>query len=57
LAIQFGDRLLQHLAMTWIADGLKLLSETLAGKKQAVALAVAFLFAGGDRSAGGFLPL
>lgn len=57
LAIQLGDCLLQHLAVTRIAGGVELLVEAFAGKEQAVAFAVASLLGGRKRGAGRFLPL
>lgn len=57
LSIQFGHRLLQHLAMAGVTGCLELPGQTFAGKKQAVTFAVAVLIVRRERSAGRLLPL
>jgi hypothetical protein len=57
LTIQIRNRLLQHVAVTRVAGGLKLLREALPGKEQAPALPVALLLAGRKRRADGIAPL
>jgi len=55
--VQLCDRLLQHLAVMTVAGCLQLLREASAGKKQALAFAIALLLLGRDRCANGFPPL
>jgi len=57
LPIEFGQGLLQHLAMTGIAGGLQLPGQAFTGEKQAVAFAVALLLVSGERSLRCFPPL
>ena len=54
LSVEFCHCPLQHLAVTGVAGSLQLLSEMLAGKKQAVAFAVALLLGGRDWGASRF---
>jgi hypothetical protein len=54
LSLQFGDGVLQHLAVAGIAGGLELLGEASPGKQEALAFPVALLLARRDRGAGGF---
>ncbi|MGA3088939.1 MAG: hypothetical protein ABSD75_10020 [Terriglobales bacterium] len=50
MAVEFSDRLLEHLAMAWIAAHLQLLRQPLTGKQQAVTLPVALLLTGREPS-------
>jgi hypothetical protein len=46
LAVEFGEGLLQHLAMSGVLGDLKLLCKSLAGHQESLALLIAFSLIG-----------
>ena len=49
MAVQFGHRLFQHLAVAGVAGGLELLDEALPGEQEAIAFPLALPQFGRDR--------